>query len=879
MRQGRFERWQKVRVRVSYLGLPLLQAREFVSTRIRLSLFYSIVVELYCNVPAVRNHNNSSYRKPRSLCHLPCRAALFRHYQTILNKELPSFLAPNISNRIFRRTESTLQIPPVRPKTLSPSTSRPSAPYSLGNPPSDVWKSIAQKLDAGKLHEALVEWKASGWKNRPDRFLEEDQLVTLGELLIAYLERAPPGEKRALAEEAAIWLAGSKRHYPLAVALGYHLQRGDTTPIFDLLGRYEKANPTHITTCKSLPTTSKYDVDPQTLKDFRQRYPRNSKLGERLPPYHELYFHLFTAYVILDDYLGALNCYLTYELPLTPETLSYFIGRMIPVDKTILRKRLVTYADRVTFAKQFAHSHGLVSKLKPHVKMRNSRQIMENAMRTLAATDEGWLKMELVSTQNLDLTESEMAGIFPDEEILGDGRDQQQAFTEQALIKEEAKSNPEYPHLVTVPCVTHRHWITYLHALLNSGATEDARRLWGMLEERKFQFMPAMWSTWLDGLMRTNQFGELSGVVNMMHKRKIEPDIVGYLALMLLSFHLNHIDRAMQILHQIRELVGPQETWGHTPFVPRAGLVLRTYNEAFRMLFKRQMIREANALLEELETKGPAPDIVTYNTFLRRHARGGDQVNFARLLSHIENHPTVRPDIYTFAVLFSATKATGRSDRVAILLDRMKTAGIEPNTVILSTLIDITLGGESHPLIFDAVEDSHSYEEALLILQHMEDSRDNGKNKGRGPSKKNIEPSEITYGVFLGHLLRSHKQRIIDERVLLERLRVIIRGLRHKNAMPNRVTLHLLMNIYLRCKHEGALDRAMKIYRELKERNLPRNDTYYFLLSNLYNRNELLLARQVIREMEAAEFQPRAALHSLVARIKTGYSRQLHGMH
>ncbi|EPT04001.1 hypothetical protein FOMPIDRAFT_120794 [Fomitopsis schrenkii] len=278
---------------------------------------------------------------------------------------------------------------------------------------------------------------------------------------------------------------------------------------------------------------------------------------------------------------------------------------------------------------------------------------------------------------------------------------------------------------------------------------------------------------------------------------------------------------------------------------PKETSVLVVYNSMLHGLLFYDREKDARALLQEMQLEGPAPDIVTYNTFLRWYARKDQLKSLAEVLQMLE--PTgLKGDVYTFSIVLSALMKV-RDDAPQIMLSLMERHGVQPNTATMTSIIDQQVRAHTQT----------GFRSALDLLSRME----RGDIKG-------AEPNEVTYTAMLTAIHRSTR---LERNVIEEYRDIIWKRMQDRGIKPVRSTYNTIIKSCFDNPDSESVQWAMKYYRDMVRRGLfMANDTWYILLQGLLRRKEYALANELVNDMREQEFVPSAALAELIRRVRNG---------
>ncbi|KAL4241674.1 hypothetical protein ABKN59_000862 [Abortiporus biennis] len=385
-------------------------------------------------------------------------------------------------------------------------------------------------------------------------------------------------------------------------------------------------------------------------------------------------------------------------------------------------------------------------------------------------------------------------------------------------------------------------WGSFLLAFMKCQKVDLAEKLWddmvGILNGRT----PVVaWNALIDGFVAQRQMKTAAGVWDSMVAQKIHPDAMSYRSMIHGMYNTGDVAKGDAFFK--RFLADPSfSTW---PEYSR----LVVFNSTLHGLLFNSMEKEAKDLLLRMKNRGPKPDIVSYNTFLRFYGRrpAGRQQNlkaFAETLKAIEEDGLVG-DAFTFSTVL-VTLIEVRDDAAQLTFTLMEKQGVKPNVTMFTAIIN-------HLVKQGRLTDLQT---AFALLNKME--RDDSAD---------VRPNEITYTTILKGVLRASW---LDDSTMDEYRQSIDQKLKDRNLSPTRVTYHMLMLASLENPNHSGVQNALHYYREMREMKVGvGHDTWYILLNRLVRRKEWEVAEELVRDMESdVRFVPSASLQHLVTRIK-----------
>ncbi|KAI0756708.1 hypothetical protein C8Q80DRAFT_1130076 [Daedaleopsis nitida] len=521
------------------------------------------------------------------------------------------------------------------------------------------------------------------------------------------------------------------------------------------------------------------DIEPPQFQE------PSSKDTTTLPPApspirDEVLLSAIVAYARLDAFEDALSAYLAAHTRISPTTVEDFIPSL-PVD---LQQKVGDYARRLDTASLISQPEALTKHLANLTRDSATHSLERLYSAAIAGTREphAWL----------------------------------------AVKPSELTS----PRVVLLP---HFFWSSFLKSFLACRRTDLAERLWDDMLNLSVVPEIATWNALLDGYARNRAVDSVLGTWDLMASQRVKPDALSYRALihgLCLGAKYEAAQRRFEAFQ--KEFIKPEAKLDHTA-------ILAVYNTLIYGFLFASKYEYVSAVLERMEANGPKPDIVTFNTFLRYHARKGDLKAMASILQKLEVNG-VRPDVYTFSTLLSAMLKI-RPDADRMMINFMKKNGVPPDTVTLTAVIDNQLQ-ERTPEGFKA---------AMDLLSKME------RNE-----YENAEPNAVTYTSVITAI---NHGRWLERSVAKDQSRRIWERMKDRGITPIRPTYNTLIKAALDSPGRDGVEDAMAYYRDmLKTRVHLGNDTWYILLRGLMDKREWGLAHEVAKDMRKmkADHPPRS---------------------
>jgi len=651
----------------------------------------------------------------------------------------------------------------------------------------------------------------------------------LSVFLSGFLRDAPIDDTRSHAESVAVKLC-SRRSWAINSALRYHLNRGDSTKVLELYSSIVEAAP------------PVFVCSPKVPELHARRHWVDGKLPMMITPGADAaVLYAIAAHSINTDYLGALETAMT----VTPAV--------------FLPRRVDSWIQHVFDQEQrAAGSDGLFRQYVIRIWLsRLFHSGLERQMRSLAAIrphDTGMKDLsELYALMKQGLKEGWLALEHGGKYVDSPGAlDEQVKGTREALEPETLELQEEIPP--EIPVVQPRHWVYFLRWYFGLGplARDQPLLVWDDALEMGVRPTPWMWSTLVEGYGDMGQIDVVYTIFERMHAAKTRPNISSMTALMGALFKMQtneSVQSAKVIFQQILRQVGRAETWGHTAFVPNALLVVRAYNRVLEGLVRNKSTSSALEIFEGMRRKGPLPDVATYNILIQQYGQMKEtRKQVASMLRALDKEKgRLKPDAYTFAIILTALRKHGIEGAVGLVLRSMKEFGVQPNARVMGSLIET---------IFKQ-RDTNGWQEALSILEEMERE-----------TRWEMKPNSIIYTQFISQLSRLRRETLIEEQDARQGANDIIERMLKQGCLPNGVTYHSLMMLYLTFRGREAAEHALRwLVKIQEEAGGAKHDDWLALIRGLVKRGDVDLAARAVTYMRKVGFQATGWLAVQISRI------------
>lgn len=386
---------------------------------------------------------------------------------------------------------------------------------------------------------------------------------------------------------------------------------------------------------------------------------------------------------------------------------------------------------------------------------------------------------------------------------------------------------------IRLVAMTEVGWTSFLVAFLKCRRRDLAAKIWDDMSRFGLRPGVSMWTALLDAYDSIGAVDEAVTGWQMMRSQGVKPDGLTYRALISALFNGHKADDAMHIFHKFQTELMPSCSFEQ---------ILSVHNTVLHGLLYANRVETATSLLTTMEGNGPAPDIVSFNTFLAHYGRRGD----FKALAVIVNKMTLANlvgDVFSFSTILSALLKAGRSDAPEMMLGLMRKQGVQPNVATFSAIIDQQM----------RQQDEKSLLAVMRMLQQME----------QDPM---IHPNDVTYTSILAGLYRD--SWLPAERA--EDLRVDIVGrMKARDIKLNLATYHTLIRACMDYDRPEGLQNALGYYHDMRRRKMPFvHTTWYILLAGLIQRGEWGHADELVRDMHVSGFKPVGSVLQLVSRIR-----------
>ncbi|KAH7345338.1 hypothetical protein B0J17DRAFT_764020 [Rhizoctonia solani] len=414
-----------------------------------------------------------------------------------------------------------------------------------------------------------------------------------------------------------------------------------------------------------------------------------------------------------------------------------------------------------------------------------------------------------------------------------------------------------------------------------------------------------MWNTLLLGYLREGQLESAEKIWMAIGEGK--HDVYTYTTMMRGLFERGLSSRAMAYYKEMKAKIS------------QADISIRSYNVVVHGLFTNRRAQAALQLVSEIEAGSalstpthPAPDITTYNTVLRYHARRRDMAPLSKVLHTIADKQ-LRPDIYTLTTILNALLAVGMKEAPSRILQIMKALRVQVNQVVASELIEDVV----YRVPGRAAKKRDQFPESVGTEPRAPPNASAYEEVGLSPRERlqtgvkmlvafedaGVETNVVNYTALMAAFHRAAGagtglQSIshVEAQQATQALRM---RMKKRKIHENRVTYNILIAACLeggnvpRSKWRelsptptavGArpavdlssvppnVEQAVQYFHEMRGAGIiPNHDTWYILLQGVASYGQIPLAQALCDELVKTKFVPQTGLLKLIMQIRGGY--------
>ena len=385
--------------------------------------------------------------------------------------------------------------------------------------------------------------------------------------------------------------------------------------------------------------------------------------------------------------------------------------------------------------------------------------------------------------------------------------------------------------------VPEKHWAVILSAFVKCGREDLAETLWDQMVSVGLRPGLVMWKALLESYRDLHRLQDVLDTWNAMIADGCKPDAIAYREKINALFADRKTRAALTAFEEYktqRSRDAQRSQDNQDAFV---------YNAVLHGLLKEDEEDAANALLSQMTEKGPKPDIVTFNTFLKFYDRRSNLTALLKVLEKV-GEEGLQPDVYTFTTVLSAFLRAGHPNAAQSVFDIMEKMGVEQNTATYTTVITYQVRAGSSTDIRMAVD----------VLDQMESSKD-------------IQPNEVTYTSFLTGL---HRSEDLEPDLIMKLSQDIVGRMRRRGFRIRRGIYHVLLKACLQNPDPVGVQKAIEYYEEMVKGGISfSHDTWYIILHNLWKRRDWEVGEMMVKNMIDSGFIPSRSARDTMHRILT----------
>ncbi|KAI0687758.1 hypothetical protein BC835DRAFT_1375573 [Cytidiella melzeri] len=370
--------------------------------------------------------------------------------------------------------------------------------------------------------------------------------------------------------------------------------------------------------------------------------------------------------------------------------------------------------------------------------------------------------------------------------------------------------------LVVIPHV----WPTLLLGFLKNGKLDWAEKLWDDMAALGITPNVHIWRALIVGYGDLGMADQADRAWKAMLQQGHVPDVKSYSLMIHALLMCRRTEAALDHLAAFQKQV-------HAGKLPATDDEVRVVlNNAIHTLIRTKDETSALALLYNMETEGPTPDLNSITPFLSIYSKR-DLKAFGQMLQKINTYK-LEPTDSTYTLILTALLPV-RDDAVSVVFDFMQKHGRKPDISMYTSVIN-ALMAEQTMVAFHTV---------LRLLQELETSK-----------SPDVRPTEVTYTSILCGI---HRKNWMDRKTAREYAALIFRKMM-KQRLHSLASYHIIIRACLENPEPEGLQTAMFYYREMKRRHVPMlNDTWYILLVGLQKRQEWDLADTVLQDLKQSD--------------------------
>ncbi|KAJ8536992.1 hypothetical protein K7X08_035393 [Anisodus acutangulus] len=348
---------------------------------------------------------------------------------------------------------------------------------------------------------------------------------------------------------------------------------------------------------------------------------------------------------------------------------------------------------------------------------------------------------------------------------------------------------------------------------------------------------------------RNGRFSRVQELLDLMHKRGLEPDLVSFNTLINARLRSGPMTPNLEI-----ELLNEVRSSGVQPDII-------TYNTLISACSRESNVEEAVRVFSDMESHRCRPDLWTYNAMISVFGRCGMDGEAARLFNELEANGFY-PDAVTYNSLLHAFAKQGNIEKVKEIREEMVNMGFGKDEMTYNTIIDMYGKQGRHDLALEVYRDMISSGRSPDVVTYTILIDSLGKeNKMEEASKvmsemlnAGIKPTLRTYSALICGYAKAGKR--VDAEDMFDCM--VRSGIR-----PDYLAYTVMLDMNMR---SGETKKAMLLYHDMVRNGFtPDLALYEFMLRVLGRENEEENIQIVIKDLkELGNLTPQSVLSLLI---------------
>ncbi|KAF8481290.1 hypothetical protein DFH94DRAFT_739194 [Russula ochroleuca] len=395
--------------------------------------------------------------------------------------------------------------------------------------------------------------------------------------------------------------------------------------------------------------------------------------------------------------------------------------------------------------------------------------------------------------------------------------------------------SPSDTRPVTIP---ESIWAAFISAFLEVQRLDLAESAWDDMVRYGHKPGPGVWAVLIKGVGKLRGAGPALTLWRFMKETYVSPDSSSYQAIVQVMASARQWEDATKLFNEFRQ----------APSLPSDPHSEPLYNTMISTHLAHSRDPDAIGLLEDMLASGPHPTAATFNTFLTYYHSKKDMKSLSSMLKKMTAHG-VSGDVATFSILLCALlRVLDRGEaiqRTLALMDQHKIkSNVATHTAIMTSLLQ--------------ENDKKALGAAFDLLGTMEESGD-----------PTMAPNVVTYTAVLNGI---HNWTGRDDRLVQDYTELIVGKMKTRRVKFNKVTYNVLLKTCLENPSAAGVQKALQFYRQMRREKTPlTGDTWHIMLHGLAQRNEWVVAHEVLRDMQDSGIRMTDWLKNVAERVARGY--------